>query len=54
MEEAKKLLSFSDSSLSEIAERLGYGDPYYFSHCFKRIVGCSPLEYRRNGEAKVA
>ena len=54
MEEAKKLLSSSDSSLSEIAEQLGYGDPYYFSHCFKRIVGCSPLEYRRNGEAKVA
>lgn len=30
----------------EIAQQLGYDDPYYFSHSFKKIVGLSPVKYR--------
>ena len=54
MEEAKRLLLTSSLSLADLAEQLGYDDPYYFSHCFKKIVGVSPLEYRKNEQAPSA
>ncbi|MDQ0900351.1 MULTISPECIES: helix-turn-helix domain-containing protein [unclassified Paenibacillus] len=49
MEEAKKLLIITSLRVSEIAERLGYGDISYFSSTFKKLIGCSPLEYRKSG-----
>jgi two-component system response regulator YesN len=49
MEEAKKLLLKTALRVSEIAERLGYCDIAYFSNTFKKISGCSPLEYRKSG-----
>ncbi|MCY9669370.1 response regulator [Paenibacillus alginolyticus] len=49
MEEAKKLLIKTSLRVSEIAERLGYGDISYFSSTFKKLIGCSPLEYRKCG-----
>ncbi|NOU86131.1 helix-turn-helix domain-containing protein [Paenibacillus sp. LMG 31460] len=49
MEEAKKLLIKTSLRVSEIAERLGYGDISYFSSTFKKLTGCSPLEYRKCG-----
>lgn len=49
MEEAKKLLIKTSLRVSEIAERLGYGDISYFSSTFKKLIGCSPLEYRKSG-----
>jgi AraC-like DNA-binding protein len=30
----------------EIALQVGYDDPYYFSHSFKKVVGISPVQYR--------
>lgn len=36
----------SDSSVTEIARGLGYGDVYLFSRQFKRVHGCSPRAYR--------
>ena len=51
MEEAKKRLLESGQPIAEIALEVGYDDPYYFSHCFKKIVGKSPLEFRKNAEA---
>ncbi|MDG6099934.1 helix-turn-helix domain-containing protein [Alteromonas sp. ZYF713] len=33
-------------SVQEIAEQLGYSDPYYFSRIFKRVQGISPIKYR--------
>ncbi|NEW05119.1 response regulator [Paenibacillus sp. SYP-B3998] len=47
MEEAKKLLLKTSLRVSEIAQRIGYGDIAYFSNTFKKLSGCSPLEYRK-------
>ena len=43
---AETLLRATDMSVSEIAERVGYSDVYYFSKTFKRLVGCSPSKMR--------
>jgi AraC-like DNA-binding protein len=48
MEVAKNLLYFSDFSISQIAERLGYGDIYHFSHQFHAQAGMTPSEFRRH------
>ncbi|WP_134702288.1 response regulator [Ammoniphilus sp. YIM 78166] len=47
MEEAQKLLSTTSLRISEIAERLGYNDTSYFSHSFKRMVGQTPSDFRK-------
>lgn len=39
-------LDNSNATIKDIAESLGYGDPYYFSRLFKKIVGLSPKQYR--------
>jgi AraC family transcriptional regulator, transcriptional activator of pobA len=44
--EAKRLLTFSDSSISEIATDLGFFDLSYFSKVFKAEVNSSPKEFR--------
>ena len=41
------LLDISDDTLAQIAARLGYDDPYYFSRLFKKVMGVSPQRYRR-------
>lgn len=42
VEEACKLLKATDHSIGEIAQRVGFGDPYYFPACSKRRWGCRP------------
>lgn len=37
----------SDQNVTEVAESLGYGDVYFFSQQFKKIMGLSPLNYAR-------
>jgi len=32
--------------INEIATKLGYDDPYYFSRLFKKVQGCSPAHHR--------
>lgn len=46
MQEACKLLKSTDMYILEIAQSLGYDDPYYFSRIFKKMIGVSPREYR--------
>ncbi|MBO8427427.1 MAG: response regulator [Firmicutes bacterium] len=41
------LLASSNEKLITIASEVGYEDPYYFSHCFKKYFGMSPLDYRK-------
>jgi len=53
MEKAKELLLCSSKRSSEIAYEVGYHDPHYFSYVFKRIVGCSPREFRVSGKGLI-
>ncbi|WDO11533.1 helix-turn-helix transcriptional regulator [Flavobacterium sp. WW92] len=46
--EAKNLLQGSENSVSETAYALGFDNPPYFSRLFKKEVGISPNEYRKN------
>ena len=47
MEKAKYLLKNTEEKILSIANEVGYDDPYYFSHCFKKNSGMSPAEYRK-------
>lgn len=46
MERAKELLRTTQLRSSEVAYRVGYRDPHYFSSTFKKIQGMTPREYR--------
>ena len=48
IEKAKELLTYKESNISEVAYRLGYASAAHFSRQFKKIVGVSPSEFRRN------
>ena len=37
----------SEEKLYEIAEKVGYSDPKYFSRVFKETTGMLPAEYRK-------
>ncbi len=52
LENAKQLLSESCLTVKEVANAVGYEDPYAFSKFFKRNTGISPSQYRLK-EAKV-
>ena len=45
---AQMMLETTDYSISQIAEKVGYDNPLYFSRIFHRQTGVSPREYRRN------
>lgn len=46
MKEAQELLSHSDSSVVDIAKKVGYEDGQYFFRVFKKHTGMTPLRYR--------
>ena len=52
--EACKLMNvYHQSTVSEIAEKVGYSNPGYFFHIFRRYTGMTPGEYmekNRKGE----
>ena len=45
--QARDWLSSSPLSIADIAQRLGYYDGYHFSRSFKKEVGVSPSDFRR-------
>ncbi len=47
MLEAKRLLLHSEISIAAVAEQLTFEDPAYFSRCFKKHTGRSPIEFRQ-------
>jgi AraC-like DNA-binding protein len=46
MQLASELLTSTQATLAEIAERVGYGSEAAFSRAFKRLVGVSPAHWR--------
>jgi two-component system response regulator YesN len=46
MKKAMELLRMSDLKSYEVAEKVGYRNPQYFSVCFKKYTGISPSEFR--------
>lgn len=43
---ACRLLDRGDLDVRQVAEQLGYDDPYYFSRLFRKVVGMAPSHYR--------
>lgn len=43
---ARRLLRESNDKVYEVAEKLGYANPHYFSKLFKDDTGMTPLEFR--------
>lgn len=48
MLEAKRLLAHSEISVNAVASQLAFEDPAYFSRCFKKHTGRTPLEFRQS------
>ena len=46
--EATRLLTTSEMNISEVAYKLGFSDPLYFSRYFKKEVGIAPQQYRKD------
>ena len=44
---AKEMMWNTDNSISEIAEKCGFGNQQYFSQVFKQQLGISPGQYRK-------
>ena len=53
LSEAEQLLTETSLGIHEIAVRLGFRNPSHFYVLFKKYVGMSPLQYRKNRTAKV-
>lgn len=47
---AKELLLYSEYSISDIAIQTGYPNFSHFSKQFRKFVGCTPNEYRKNNK----
>lgn len=50
---AKDLLRTSNLSMAEVADRSGYQDSSYFCARFKKIMGQTPLNYRKSVRGKL-
>lgn len=44
---AKELLEHAGGSVTEIGEAVGFSNTSYFGKMFRKCVGCTPKEYRR-------
>lgn len=45
LERAAELLTAEGLNVTEVADRVGFSDPKYFSSCFRRHFGVSPSKY---------
>nr|AIK66560.1 transcriptional regulator AraC family [Arhodomonas sp. Seminole] len=45
--EAKRELTYTNLTISRIADGLGFSEPAYFTRFFKRMTGLSPRAFRR-------
>lgn len=44
---ACRLLDSTDMKINQICFKLGIEDPYYFSRLFSKVMGLSPIEYKK-------
>ena len=47
VQHACRLLDTTRLAVGQVAARTGYADPYYFTRCFRRVMGCPPRAYRK-------
>lgn len=48
IEHAKKMMLYTDHQLKDISDLVGFQSHSYFNRVFKKIVGASPLAFRKN------
>ena len=48
MERAQRLLSSTEASIGEIADKCGFDDQSHFTRAFKQLFGTTPTQYRRH------
>lgn len=54
VKESCYLLCDTDHSLSQISHMMGFSSPSYFSQSFRKTMGISPMEYRKQKRAERA
>lgn len=54
IDEARRALVFTPSSIQQIADNLGFSDAAYFSRCFRNRTGQTPGAFRRNERQKLS
>ena len=47
MEVAAQMLASGNANISEVAYKVGFSDPHYFSQAFKRYYGVTPRKYQQ-------
>ncbi len=50
LDDASKMLHFSDAEIDEIAKSTGFCDRYHFSRAFKQEFGLGPARFRRQAQ----
>jgi len=48
MKKAQRMLEEGKTPVKDISAALGFSDQNYFPRVFKKTVGCSPIDYRKN------
>lgn len=51
VQRALQLFEAGETNISQIAYKVGFDDPRYFSKCFKQKFGVNPTEYKLNMDA---
>lgn len=46
VQQACLLLDVTQEKIEVVGLEVGFKDPYYFSRCFRKVMGCSPRAYR--------
>ncbi|PAU74795.1 helix-turn-helix domain-containing protein [Halomonas salipaludis] len=49
--EAKRQLTYTNMTISEVADSLGFSEPAYFTRFFKRLTGLNPRDFRMRQHA---
>jgi AraC-like DNA-binding protein len=50
IQRACRLLDNSGWSIADVSREIGFDDQFYFSRVFRKVMGMSPVEYRRRAD----